>query len=295
MDRPGSRFRRLAAEHAPLEVIGVINAYVALMAKKLGVRALYLSGAGVANSSYALPDLGVTTRDNVLEDVRRITASVDLPMLVDIDTGFGEALAIGRTIREMIRAGAAAVHIEDQVSAKRCGHRPGKATVSKSEMVDRVKAAVDSRTESSFVIMARTDALATEGLEPALERVRAYVAAGADMIFAEAVTELEQYRAFKDAARVPILANMTEFGRTPLWEREELRAVGVDMVLYPLSANRAMNQAAKLVIESILAEGSQRSVLDRMQTREELYEFLGYHEIEAKLDSMFAEENNGKD
>jgi methylisocitrate lyase len=274
--------------------MGVINAYVALMAEKIGVRAIYLSGGGVANSSYALPDLGVTTLDNVLEDARRITGAVDLPVLVDIDTGFGAALMIERTIKEMERAGVAAVHMEDQVAAKRCGHRPGKETVSTGEMVDRIRAAVDARSDPNFVIMARTDAVATEGLDPAIERAVAYRDAGADMIFAEAVTELEDYRKFKNAVKVPILANITEFGKTPLFTRNELASVGVDLMLHPLSANRAMNKAALTVMQSILGEGTQKEVLDIMQTRQELYDFLGYEEIERKLDAMFQEGRHGE-
>lgn len=290
---PGARYRELVRSEAPLQTIGVINAYVALMAEQSGVKAIYLSGAGVANSSYALPDLGVTTLDNVLEDARRITGAVELPLLVDIDTGFGAALMIARTIREMERAGVAAVHMEDQVAAKRCGHRPGKETVTKGEMVDRIRSAVDARTDPDFVIMARTDAVATEGLDPAIERAIAYRDAGADMIFAEAVTELEDYRKFKDAVEIPILANITEFGKTPLFTKEELGSVGVDIVLYPLSANRAMNKGALTVMQSILNKGTQSEVLDLMQTRKELYDFLGYEEIERKLDRMFQEGRNG--
>lgn len=290
---PGARYRELVKTETPLQTIGVINAYVALMAEQIGVKALYLSGGGVANSSYALPDLGVTTLDNVLEDARRITAAVDLPLLVDIDTGFGAALMIARTIKEMERAGVAAVHMEDQVAAKRCGHRPGKETVTTGEMADRIRAAVDARTDSSFVIMARTDAVATEGLEPAVERAVAYRDAGADMIFAEAVTALEDYRKFKDAVGLPILANITEFGKTPLFTKEQLGSVGVDIILYPLSANRAMNKAALIVMQSILDNGTQSEVLDLMQTRKELYDFLGYEEIERKLDKMFQGGRNG--
>lgn len=292
-DSAGACFRDLVREDSPLQVIGVINAYVALMAEKIGVRAIYLSGGGVANSSYALPDLGVTTLDNVLEDARRITAAVNLPLLVDIDTGFGAALMIERTIKEMERAGVAAVHMEDQVAAKRCGHRPNKETVSTAEMVDRIRAAVDARTDEGFVIMARTDALATEGLDQALERVAAYREAGADMIFAEAVTELGEYAKFKEAAQLPVLANITEFGKTPLFTRNELASVGVDVMLHPLSANRAMNKAALMVMQSIMESGTQKEVLDLMQTRQELYDFLGYEEIERKLDAMFQEGRHG--
>lgn len=274
-------------------MLGTVNAYVALMAQEIGAKAVYLSGGGVANSSYALPDLGVTTLDNVLEDARRITGAVELPLLVDIDTGFGPALMIARTIREMERAGVAAVHIEDQVAAKRCGHRPGKEVVSSGEMVDRIKAAVDARSDSSFVIMARTDAVATEGVDAGIERAVAYREAGADMIFAEAVRTLEDYRRFKEAVGVPVLANVTEFGKTPLFTREQLAEAGVDIVLYPLSANRAMNKAALTVMQTILDEGTQSGVVEMMQSRQELYDFLGYEEVERKLDAMFREERDG--
>lgn len=284
----GSRFRQALQEEQPLQVVGCINAYVALMAKSLGYRAIYLSGGGVANSSYGLPDLGMTTLDNVLEDVRRITSTVETPLLVDIDTGWGHAFMIARTIKEMIRAGAAAVHMEDQVAAKRCGHRPGKALVDQGEMVDRIKAAVDAKTDPDFVLMARTDAIASEGLESAIERSLAYQNAGADIIFAEAVTELEQYRKFREALDIPILANITEFGKTPLFSVNDLASVGVNLVLYPLSANRAMNLAALRVLEEIRQKGSQKGVLDQMQTREELYHFLDYHQYEQKLNQLFA-------
>ena len=257
------------------------------MAERIGHQAIYLSGAGVANASYGLPDLGMTSLDNVLEDVRRITAASSLPLLVDIDTGWGGAFNIARTIKEMIRAGAAAVHIEDQVAQKRCGHRPNKEIVSKEEMVDRIKAAVDARTDDDFFIMARTDAFAQEGLEAAIERAQACIEAGADGIFAEAVTELEHYRAFKDALNVPILANITEFGKTKLYNKAELGESGADMVLYPLSAFRAMNKAAENVYNSILANGDQQAVVDTMQTRAELYDYLNYHEFEDKLDALF--------
>lgn len=290
--RPGARFRGLVANEPPLQIIGTPNAYTALMAEKIGAKAIYLSGAGVANISYALPDLGVTTLDNVLEDARRVTGAASLPLLVDIDTGFGPALMIARTIREMERAGVAAVHMEDQIAAKRCGHRPGKATVSTGEMVDRLEAAVDARRDESFVIMARTDAVATEGLESALERVAAYREAGADMIFAEAVPDKSAYRRFRDAAGVPVLANMTEFGKTPLYTAEELAAAGADMVLYPLSAARAMHAAALRTMHAILEEGSQQSMVESMQTRRELYDFLGYEELERKLDQLFSREES---
>ncbi|MCB1136084.1 MAG: methylisocitrate lyase [Chlamydiia bacterium] len=285
----GSRFRKAVAEERPLQVPGVINAYVALLAQAVGYKALYLSGAGVANSSYGLPDLGMTTLDNVLEDVRRITAATDLPLLVDIDTGWGHAFMIARTVREMIRAGAAAVHMEDQVSAKRCGHRPGKALVSTEEMCDRIKAAVDAKTDSNFVLMARTDALASEGLDAALERAHSYAAAGADMLFAEAVTNIQHYTAFKQAAGVPVLANVTEFGKTPLFELKELASAGVDIALYPLSANRAMNAAALNVLKTVREKGTQKGCIDSMQTREDLYSYLDYHRYEKELDRLFGE------
>ncbi|WP_105104028.1 methylisocitrate lyase [Microbulbifer pacificus] len=290
MSRPesaGARFRLALKENQPLQVVGTINAYTAIMAERIGHQAIYLSGAGVANASYGLPDLGMTSLDNVLEDVRRITAASSLPLLVDIDTGWGGAFNIARTIKEMIRAGAAAVHIEDQVAQKRCGHRPNKEIVSKEEMVDRIKAAVDARTDDDFFIMARTDAFAQEGLEAGIERAQACIEAGADGIFAEAVTELEHYRAFKDALNVPILANITEFGKTRLYNKAELAESGADMVLYPLSAFRAMNKAAENVYTSILANGDQQAVVDTMQTRAELYDYLNYHEFEDKLDALF--------
>ena len=271
-----------------MQVIGAINAYTARMAQATGFRALYLSGGGVAANSLGVPDLGISTMDDVLIDVRRITEVTNLPLLVDIDTGWGSAFNIARTIRSMQRAGAAAVHIEDQVSSKRCGHRPGKELVSAAEMVDRVKAAVDARTDPEFVIMVRTDALAGEGLEAALDRVAAYVAAGADMIFAEAVTDLAIYPRFKQAAGVPILANITEFGMTPLFTTKELGEAGVDIVLFCCSAYRAMNAAALKVYHAIRTEGTQSSVLSLMQTRAELYEFLGYKAYEQKLDDLFA-------
>ena len=286
----GARFRRAVREESPLQIVGTINAYCALLAQRQGFRALYLSGAGVANASFAQPDLGITTLNDVLEDVRRITAASPLPLLVDVDTGWGMAFNISRTIREMIRAQAAAVHIEDQIQAKRCGHRPNKQIVSADEMVDRIKAAVDGRTDDEFVIIARTDAFANEGREAALERVRRYVAAGADMIFPEALYTLEDYRAFCGNVEVPVLANMTEFGRTPLFGVEELREAGVDLVLYPLSAFRAMSRAAMDVYRTIREDGTQSGLTDRMQTREQLYDVLGYHDYEQKLDALFSKE-----
>ena len=286
----GARLRRAVREESPLQIVGTINAYCALLAQRQGFRALYLSGAGVANASFAQPDLGITTLNDVLEDVRRITAASPLPLLVDVDTGWGMAFNISRTIREMIRAQAAAVHIEDQIQAKRCGHRPNKQIVSADEMVDRIKAAVDGRTDDDFVIIARTDAFANEGREAALERVRRYVEAGADMIFPEALYTLEDYRAFCGNVEVPVLANMTEFGRTPLFGVEELREAGVDLVLYPLSAFRAMSQAAVDVYRTIREDGTQSGLTDRMQTREQLYDVLGYHDYEQKLDALFSKE-----
>jgi methylisocitrate lyase len=288
-ESPGARFRAALKAEKPLQVAGAINAYAALLARAAGFRAIYLSGGGVAANSLGIPDLGISTMEDVLTDVRRITAACPLPLLVDIDTGWGGAFNIARTIREMIAAGAAAVHIEDQVSAKRCGHRPGKELVPPEEMVDRIKAAVDARTDSQFVIMARTDALASEGLPRAIERAQAYVAAGADMIFAEAVTELSMYAAFRKAVGVPILANITEFGKTPLFALEELGSAGVDIILYCCAAYRAMNAAALKVYETIRSEGSQESVLPLMQTRDDLYRYLGYHAYEQQLDELFAE------
>ena len=284
----GARFRAALAAEKPLQVVGTINAYAAKLAEAAGFRAIYLSGGGVAANSLGVPDLGLSTMEDVLTDVRRITNACPLPLLVDIDTGWGGAFNIARTIREMAKAGAAAVHIEDQVSAKRCGHRPGKELVPTEEMVDRIKAAVDARTDPEFVIMARTDALAGEGLTATLERSAAYVAAGADMIFAEAVTDLAMYSRFKETVGVPILANITEFGKTPLYTAQELAAVGVDIVLYCCAAYRAMNAAALKVYHAIRSEGTQSQVLDLMQTRAELYEFLGYEAYERKLDQLFA-------
>jgi methylisocitrate lyase len=281
-------FRSAVQQEHPLQVIGAINAYTARMAQATGYRALYLSGGGVAANSLGMPDLGISSMEDVLVDVRRITEVTSLPLLVDIDTGWGGAFNIARTIRSMQRAGAAAVHMEDQVGSKRCGHRPGKELVPAAEMVDRIKAAVDARTDAEFVIMARTDALAGEGLEAALDRVAAYVAAGADMIFAEAVTDLALYPRFKRAAGVPILANITEFGQTPLYTAKELGEAGVDIVLYCCAAYRAMNAAALKVYHAIRNQGTQSSVLNLMQSRAELYEFLGYQAYEQKLDELFA-------
>ncbi len=286
----GARFRRAVREESPLQVVGAINAYCALLAQRQGFRALYLSGAGVANASFAQPDLGITTLNDVLEDVRRITAASPLPLLVDIDTGWGTAFNISRTIREMVRAQAGAVHMEDQVQAKRCGHRPNKQIVPTDEMADRIKAAADGRTDDQFVIMARTDAFASEGLEAALERVRRYVEAGADMIFPEAVYTLEDYRAFCGNVDVPVLANLTEFGKTPLFGVDELREAGVGLVLYPLSAFRAMSRTAMDVYRAIREDGTQSGLTDRMQTREQLYDVLGYHDYEQKLDALFSKD-----
>jgi methylisocitrate lyase len=295
-ETPGARFRAALAAEKPLQMAGAINAFAARLARAAGFRAIYLSGGGVAANSLGIPDLGISTMEDVLTDVRRITDACPLPLLVDIDTGWGGAFNIARTIRQMIKAGAAAVHMEDQVGAKRCGHRPGKELVPTEEMADRIKAAVDARdgarTDPHFVIMARTDALASEGLSRAIERAQAYVAAGADMIFAEAVTELAQYTAFRKAVAVPILANITEFGKTPLFTREELAAAGVDIILYCCAAYRAMNAAALRVYEAIRTEGTQKSALPLMQTRDELYKHLGYHAYEQKLDDLFAKRKN---
>jgi len=280
--------RQAVADHAPLQVVGAINAYTARMAQAIGHKALYLSGGGVAANSLGVPDLGISTLADVLTDARRITAASELPLLVDADTGFGGAFNIARTVHSLMRAGAAGMHIEDQVAAKRCGHRPGKAIVSQGEMVDRIKAAVDARGGDDFVIMARTDALAVEGLEAAIERAAACVEAGADMIFPEAVREIEQYTRFRQAVGVPILANITEFGHTPLFSTHDLGEAGVDIVLYCCSAYRAMNRAAETAYKALLADGHQRNVLDLMQTREELYDYLGYHDYERKLDELFA-------
>jgi len=286
----GTRLREAVAAERPLQIVGAINAYHARMAERVGYRALYLSGGGVAAGSLGMPDLGISTIDDVLTDVHRITDVCSLPLLVDIDTGFGGAFNLARSLRALIKAGAGGCHIEDQVQAKRCGHRPGKAIVPGEEMVDRIKAAVDARTDASFVIMARTDALASEGLNAALDRAAACVEAGADMVFPEAVTELTQYRAFAERTRVPVLANITEFGSTPLFTLDELRSADVSLALYPLSAFRAMNAAALNVYQHIRKDGTQKNVLDTMQTRAELYDFLGYHAYEQKLDELFSKE-----
>ena len=286
----GARFRQVLEEERPLQVVGTVNAYAALLAERAGFKAIYLSGAGVANYSYGLPDLGLTTLDNVCEDIRRITYISDLPLLVDADTGWGSAFMIGRTIREMGRAGAAACHIEDQVSVKRCGHRPGKALVETSEMADRIKSAVDGRDDDTFVIMARTDAHALEGLASAIDRAAAYVEAGADMIFAEALTTLDEYREFTAAIGVPVLANLTEFGKTPLFTTEELGEAGVRIALYPLGATRAAVAAAHAVYRNIRADGTQKASIEAMQTRDDLYDVLNYHDYEDKMDALFAEQ-----
>ncbi|NOQ80748.1 MAG: methylisocitrate lyase [Gammaproteobacteria bacterium] len=285
---PGARFRTALQQEQPLQIMGTINAYTAMMAEQTGYRALYLSGAGVANASYGLPDLGMTSLNDVLIDVRRITGATDLPLLVDADTGWGNAFNISRMVKEMIRAGAAGVHIEDQVQSKRCGHRPGKAIVSQAEMVDRIKAAVDARSDD-FVIMARTDALAVAGMSAAIDCALACVEAGADMVFPEAINDLSQYRQFTTAVNAPILANITEFGATPMFTTNELGAAGVAMVLYPLSAFRAMNAAALNVYQTTRQQGTQQAAIDSMQSRADLYEFLGYHDYEQKLDQLFTE------
>jgi len=285
---PGAKFRKAVSEEKPLQIIGTICANHALMAKRVGYRAIYLSGGGVAAGSLGMPDLGISGLDDVLTDIRRITDVCDLPLLVDVDTGFGaSAFNVARTTRSLIKFGAAAMHIEDQVGAKRCGHRPGKELVSAGEMCDRIKAAADARTDASFVIMARTDALASEGLDRAVQRIQEYVEAGADMAFPEAITDLPMYRKFAQAAKVPILANITEFGATPLFTVDELRSADVAMVLYPLSAFRAMNKAALKVYEGLRSSGTQKQLLPDMQTREELYEIINYHSFEKKLDELF--------
>ncbi|MBI5618231.1 MAG: methylisocitrate lyase [Gammaproteobacteria bacterium] len=283
----GGRFRQALRDEKPLKIIGTVNAYAAMMAKQTGFRAIYLSGAGVANYSYGLPDLGITSLDNVLVDVSRITSQVDTPLLVDVDTGWGGAFNIARTVKQMITAGAAAVHLEDQVSQKRCGHRPGKEIVTTEEMVDRVKAAADAKTDPDFVLMARTDALQVEGLQGVIDRACAFVEAGADAIFAEAMTDITMYKQVCDAVKAPVLANLTEFGSTPYYTCEELGAQGIAMALFPLSPTRAMQKAALAVMRAIREEGTQTSVLDLMQTRSELYEFLDYHSYEQKLDALF--------
>lgn len=283
----GARLWKALEAEKPLQVAGAVNAYSALLAERAGFKALYLSGAGVANASYGLPDLGLTSLDNVCEDIGRITGATELPLLVDADTGWGAAFNIQRTVREMTRAGAAGLHLEDQVAAKRCGHRPGKQLVSTEEMADRLKAATDGRTDKKFVIMARTDAHAVEGQQAAVDRALAYVEAGADMIFAEALATLEEYRQFTRAVKVPVLANITEFGKTPLFTVTELGEAGVRLALYPLSAFRAMSRAAEMVYGALREHGTQKEVLDLMQTREELYDVLGYHDYEQKLDELF--------
>lgn len=287
----GKRFREAVAAEKPLQCIGAVNAYHARLAEASGFKSLYISGGGVAASSCGIPDLGITTMEDVLVDLKRMTDVTELPVLVDIDTGWGGAFNIARTVKSMIRCGAGAIHMEDQVQQKRCGHRPNKAIVSQMEMVDRVKAAVDARTDPDFVIMARTDALAVEGMQSAIDRACACVEAGADMIFPEAMTELSQYKEFVEAVKVPVLANITEFGSTPLFTTEELGSVGVSIALYPLTAFRSASAAALNVYKTVRAEGSQKSVVDTMQSRMELYDYLGYHDFEQKLDSLFADEN----
>lgn len=292
MATAGQNFRDALAAEKPLQVVGTINAYSAMLAESVGYKAIYLSGGGVANASYGLPDLGMTSLNDVLEDVRRITAACALPLLVDIDTGWGGAFNIARTIKEMIRAGAAGVHIEDQVAQKRCGHRPNKEIVSREEMVDRIKACVDAKTDPSFTVMARTDALAVVGFDEVIERARLCVEAGADAIFAEAMTDIDMYRKVVDAVDVPVLANITEFGATPLYTTDQLGAVGIAMALYPLSAFRAMSKAALNVYQQLRDQGTQAGVLDTMQTREDLYQHLGYHDYERKLDELFKQESS---
>ena len=291
MESSGKKFKKLVAETKPLQIVGTVNAYSSIMAEKVGHQAIYLSGGGVAASSLGVPDLGITSLADVLEDAKRITQATSLPLLVDADTGWGGSFNIARCVREMIKSGVAGIHIEDQVSQKRCGHRPNKAIVSTSEMIDRIKSAVDAKTDSDFVIMARTDALAIEGMESAIDKAKAFVEAGADMIFPEALSSIEQYKEFSDSLSVPILANITEFGKTPLYSKTELYEVGVDMILYPLSAFRAMSNAALNVYQHILKDGHQRNVIDSMQTREELYDFLDYHQYEKQLDNLFNKES----
>lgn len=285
---PGAKWHAAMQTEQPLQIAGAINACTALMAEQAGFKALYLSGAGVANASHGLPDLGLTTLSDVLADSNRITSATSLPLLVDADTGWGQAFMIQRTVSEMIKAGVAGIHIEDQVAAKRCGHRPGKALVSTGEMADRLRAAVDAKSNPDFILMARTDAATVEGLDAAIDRACRYREAGADMIFAEALTDLDHYRRFVDAVQLPVLANITEFGKTPLFTRDQLKSVGVSMVLYPLSAFRAMNAAAREVYETIRQTGTQQSLVDRMQSREELYQVLNYYAYECKLDELFS-------
>ena len=287
MNTPGKKFRQAIFDNDPLMIVGTVNAYCAKMAENAGHKALYLSGAGVANASFGLPDLAITTLNDVVEDSRRITQATSLPLLIDIDTGFGGAFSISRTIKEMIAADVAAIHIEDQVSQKRCGHRPNKNLVETSEMNDRIKAAVDGRTDDSFFIMARTDSYASEGINGAIDRSQEYIAAGADGLFLEAVSSLDDYKKLKDALEVPVLANITEFGKTPLFTAKELASVGVDIMLFPLSAFRAMNKAAEFVYRDIAKTGSQKNSIEKMQTRDELYEYLNYHSFEQKLDKLF--------
>ncbi len=291
MGSSGKKFRKLVIESKPLQIVGTVNAYSAIMAEKVGHQSIYLSGGGVAASSLGVPDLGITTLEDVLEDAKRITQVTSLPLLVDADTGWGDEINIARCVREMINSDVAAIHIEDQVSLKRCGHRPNKAIVSTNEMLDRIKAAVDARTDSNFVIMARTDALAIEGMQSAIDKAAAFADAGADMIFPEALNTIEQYQKFSDSLSVPILANITEFGQTPLFSKEELSEAGVDMILYPLSAFRAMSKAALNVYQHILEDGHQNNVLETMQTREELYDYLNYHQYEMELDELMNKEN----
>jgi methylisocitrate lyase len=290
----GRAFRKAVADETPLQVVGTINAYAALLAKRTGYRAIYLSGGGVAAASLGLPDLGISNLDDVLTDIRRITDVCDLPLLVDVDTGFGaSAFNVARTTRSLIKAGAGAMHIEDQVGAKRCGHRPGKELVSAAEMCDRIKAAVDARTDPGFVVMARTDSLANEGLDASIARIQKYVEAGADMVFPEAMTELSMYRRFVDAAKVPVLANMTEFGKTPLFTLDELRSAGVSISLYPVTAFRAMSKTALKLYETVRREGTQKPMVPQMQTRDELYDVLNYHSYEKKLDELFSSSRKG--
>lgn len=291
----GAKFRQAIREEQPLQVVGTINAYTAILAESAGYKAIYLSGAGVANASFGLPDLGMTSLNDVLEDVRRITSASSLPLLVDVDTGWGGAFNIARTVKDMIKAGAAGMHIEDQVAQKRCGHRPNKEIVSREEMVDRIKASVDAKTDDAFVVMARTDALAVVGLDEVIERAVLCEEAGADAIFAEAMTDLEMYKQVTQAVSIPVLANITEFGSTPYYTTEELGSAGIAMALYPLSAFRAMNQAALNVYTTLRREGTQVSLLETMQTRAELYEFLGYHEFEQKLDALFKDKSGTND
>ncbi|MFT5135551.1 MAG: methylisocitrate lyase [Arenicella sp.] len=288
----GERFRNALTRNSPLQIVGTINAYTALMASKIGHQAIYISGGACANASYGLPDLGMTSMNDVLEDARRITAVVDTPLLIDIDTGWGGAFNIARTIKESIRSGVAAVHIEDQVAQKRCGHRPNKEIVSLQEMVDRIKAAVDAKTDDDFFILGRTDSYAIEGLQASIDRAGAYIEAGADGIFAEAMASLDEYQAYEKAIKAPLLANMTEFGMSPLFAKEELAAHGVNMILYPLTATRAMNKAAEMVYQEVLDKGHQKDVVAHMQTRMELYDYLNYHEYEETLDKLFSQGKN---